>query len=214
LKLKNEVFVSQILKWGTDNLREFPWRRTNDPFEVLISEIFLQKTPAERVQKRFGDLVRAFRNPHLDVELLKLEFKDLGLTKRVEWLAKTIYIINKEFNGEVPKNPEVLRKLPGIGLYTANSITCIAYGCSIPMVDVNVVRNLSRVFDVPIAGRISQDSQIYRLASELVPEANSQIYNLSLIDHATIVCQKNPKCEICILSGICSWYLGIKSGLK
>ena len=201
-------FVGGLLRWGSTHLREFPWRSTGDPLEILVAEVLLQKTPADRVASRYDGLMSTLllESEMLDEESLIDTFRELGLTKRAKWLLRARKMIDKRFDGSVPRTREDLVSLPGVGLYTANAVLCFAFGQSVPIVDTNVARILARVFDVQREGASSLKSELYVLASLLVPEKNAKLYNLSLLDLGALVCRKQPLCGECPVGSMCSYY--------
>ncbi len=205
-KLK-KLFVEKLVEWGRTHVREFPWRNTDSPLAILISEMFLQKTPAERVAGRYLDLVRAFTVDSANLNEVSLvdQFSDLGLKKRVKWLIQLRRIIDKQFNGIVPDRFEELLSLPGVGLYTASAVRCFAFDERVPLVDVNVIRVLSRTFDVTSTKQLRIESEIYRLAASLVPEDNPRLYNYCLLDLGALICRRKPDCSKCPVRFVCQY---------
>ncbi len=205
-KLK-KLFVEKLVEWGTTHVREFPWRNTDSPLAILISEMFLQKTPAERVAGRYSDLIREFTadSRTLDEDSLVRQFSDLGLKKRVKWLIQLRQIVDKQFNGIVPDRFEELLSLPGVGLYTASAVSCFAFNEPVPLVDVNVIRVLSRTFSVSPTKPLRIESEIYKLAASLVPEDKPRLYNYSLLDLGALICRKKPDCPRCPVRFVCHY---------
>jgi len=201
-------FVHQILKWGKSNIRSYPWRDEIRPLNILIVEIFLQKTPADRVAERYSELINAFTLSieELDPDFLKQKFTDLGLLKKIDWLIETREFLQKNFNGIVPIEEKDLLKLPGVGRYTASAVRCFAYNQSVPLVDINVMRVISRFFGfVSQKGRKGID-EMYKFLAGLVPNNCPKVFNYSLLDFGALICKKEPLCANCPINSICKFF--------
>ena len=209
LNPRQEQFVELICAWGRKHLREFPWRNSESPLEILVAEVLLQRTPAQRVEERFIQ----FRDRVLSVgashrrDQIKREFRDLGLGKRIDWLLDALQIIEKEYSGRVPDAVEDLVLLPGVGRYTANAVLCLAYGRPVPMVDANVIRILTRVFGLSVHQQSKPGSEVVALAASLVPHDCARLYNLSMVDYGALICRKKPLCDDCPLVHLCLYYM-------
>jgi len=204
----HEQFVELICAWGREHLREFPWRSSESPLEILVAEVLLQRTPAQRVEERFiqfRDRVLSVGASHLR-DQTKREFRDLGLGKRIDWLLDSLQIIEKEYSGRVPDSVEDLLLLPGVGRYTANAVLCLAYGKPVPLVDANVIRILTRVFGLSVQKQSRPESEVVALAASLVPHDYARLYNLSMVDHGALICRKKPLCTQCPLVHLCDYY--------
>jgi len=213
-KNKETRFVRIILKWGKENKRSFPWRKDRTPYKALLAEILLQRTPANRVAKFFPEFVNKFPSPKTiaitSFDNLREFLHPMGLKKRVEWLSSLIKEVCDKYNCKIPDQEDELVKLPGVGLYTARAILCFGYGKDVSVVDVNVARVLSRVFyGSNVRKRPSEDKALWKLADKMVPQGLGASYNEALLDHAALICKKNPLCHKCPISVLCSYY---KSG--
>ena len=213
---KKELFVDTLLEWRARNSRDFPWRRTSDPYKILISEILLQKTRAENVVAVFNRFVTKYPNAEklstASFSELKNEIEILGLhTQRATKLQKLAGILVEKYNGTVPNNKKELLELPGIGIYVANAVLCFAFGYDVPLLDTNIGRIIERVFSAKVAGEERKKSKVWDMIAEFVPEGKSREYNYSLIDFGALVCTaKNPRHNLCPLTEICDYYFGIK----
>lgn len=203
-----ERVVNSLLEWHASNRRSFPWRETSDTYEVFVAEIFLQRTPAERVAEFYGAFLERYPTPcslaRADVDELKQFSAPLGLTKRMQWLKDSAKIICEKYGGQVPEDEEELRSLPGVGEYTASAILVFGFGRDMPMVDVNVVRVISRVFDVEEDSRTKQLRTVRRIVKDLIPKGLGPSFNEGLLDIAAKVCKSNPICEVCPLNEPCA----------
>lgn len=203
------AFRDDLLNWGAENLRSFPWRRTQNAYEILIAELLLKQTNAEKVVPVYNDFLAEYPDLSAVVESAEKELVEilepLGLyNQRVDALQK----IAENLDENVPNSEDELLKLPYVGPYAANAILCFAFGRRRPVVDVNVVRVYSRVFNIPDWGRKS--SEMWEFAEIMLPDDNVQLYNLSLLDFGASICtQRSPNCEICFANNYCDYYLEV-----
>lgn len=209
-KEKETRFVQLILKWGEKNRRSFPWRKDRTPYKVLLAEILLQRTPANRVAEFFPKLVKKFPSPQrileTDVESFRQFFHPMGLEKRVKWLLSLTKEICDKYNCKVPNQEDELVKLPGVGPYTARAILCFGFDKDVSIVDVNVARVLSRVFHgFDTRKRPNEQKALMLLADKIVPKGSGPKYNEALLDHAALICKWKPKCNICPVAEVCEY---------
>jgi A/G-specific adenine glycosylase len=200
-----------LIKWHQKNRRDFPWRTRRDPYVALLAEILLQRTPADRVSKFFPKFIEKFPAPHIiataNIESLQEFLRPMGLQKRAIWLVKLMKEVCEKHSCKIPDREEDLARLPGIGLYTARAILCFGFGEDVPIVDVNVARVLWRVFrGSDVKKRPSENKLVWKLAGEIVPKGSGPLYNEALLDHAALICKKQPKCNICPVSEICRYH--------
>lgn len=201
-----EEFRSDLLSWAYDNLRTFPWRETDDPYEILIAEILLQKTAAEKVEPVYREFLSTY--PSLD-ELAAADREELadiiyslGLQNQ---RSKALISIGETLQGDgVPDDTDRLLKLPYVGRYAANATLCFAFGEPRPIVDANVVRVYTRIFDTDFDYR---DEEAWEFAENVLPEAYAWEFNLAILDFAAAICRpKTPRCEECFFTDQCSYY--------
>jgi len=209
-KRKSSRFVSLLLKWHEENRRLFPWRANPDPYVVLLSEILLQRTPANRVAGFLPKFVEKFPNPEsisrTNVQNLQLFLRPMGLKKRAAWLVKLMTEICERHDCKIPEQETELMKLPGVGLYTARAVMCFGFRKDVAIVDINVARVLSRVFGITRRKRPSEDTELWNFAAKLLPEKRATSYNEALLDFGMLVCKKQPLCDDCPLTHICNYY--------
>lgn len=200
---------SPLLAWWDGVRADLPWRRTNDAYAIWIAEVMLQQTQIatvipyyERWLARFPT-VETLAAASLD-EVLKL-WEGLGYYTRARHLHAAAQRIVSDLGGRLPLTVSELMQLPGIGLYTAGAVASIAYGVRAPVLDGNVIRVLSRVFDVDEdVTRPASRSRLWRLAGELVPTARPGDYNQALMELGQTICvPQNPRCLICPLRELC-----------
>ncbi|HLX13554.1 MAG TPA: A/G-specific adenine glycosylase [Bacteroidota bacterium] len=186
--------------------RDFPWRSTSDPYEILISEIMLQQTQASRVKEKLPAFIRKFPNWRAlsrasTADLLRA-WQGMGYNSRAVRLKQLASVIVNEHGGKLPDNIEALRALPGIGPYTASAVMTFAFRKRVPVVDVNIRRVLSRLFALPL--RTSDDEKnIWTLAGKLLPH-DTYDWTQALMDFGATICTaRNPKCAECPLASSC-----------
>lgn len=210
-ELKNiEWLKEQLLSWSKDNLRDYPWRRTKEPYSILVAEFLLQRTDADTVKPIYEIFLTKY--PSLD-ELAIASLQDLsellqplGLFFRAERLLQTAWTIKDKYDGIVPQEEKELLKLPGIGKYTARAILSQAFDKPAAVLDTNVVRIIERFFGIT-GGRVkSRCKVLWNAADSIAPETDVRHWNLTLLDFGAKVCTaRNPKCYVCPLYKRCSW---------
>jgi len=204
-----EGAIANLLDWYRREKRDLPWRRTTDPYRIWLSEIMLQQTRVEAVKPYYERFLKCCPNvaslASLPEEKLYKLWEGLGYYSRARNLQKAAKTVMEEYGGRLPERYEQLRRLSGIGDYTAGAIASIAFGERVPAIDGNVLRVLARVCasyediaDPKTKGRWREE-----LAS-LVPEQAGD-FNQSLIELGATVCVPNgaPKCERCPLRDAC-----------
>jgi A/G-specific adenine glycosylase len=139
----------------------------------------------------------------------------LGLKKRANWLVKLMKDICEKHNYKIPDTEDKLTHLPGVGRYTARAVLSFGFKKDVAIVDVNVVRVLSRVFGLSERKRQPHaDMEIWTLASLLVPKGEGPEYNEALLDFAALICRKTPLCHICLINEICEYYIALQKRLN
>lgn len=203
-------FAKKLLDWRLKNTRDFPWRKTKNPYRILIAETLLRKTTAKQVQQIYSSFLEEYPSPqHLasaDGCMLKKILRPLGLeNRRAALLKKLAQDLIKKYGGAVPKHKEELMKLPGIGRYSANAVLCLAYGEELPMVDTNVIRVVTRFFGFKSKRvRLKDDPSLWTFVESILPSSKAKDFNLGLLDFAARVCTaRNPKCNECPMGDLC-----------
>ena len=150
------AFRNALVEWFRREGKDYPWRRTTDPWHILVSELMLQQTTIPTVLGRYERWMRQFPTPgHLasvDEQTALRSWEGLGYYRRVRSLQAIAREIVHEFGGEFPDNPEGLKRLPGIGPYTSGALLSFAFNKAAPIVDANVARVLARIdnYSVPV----------------------------------------------------------------
>lgn len=194
-----------LIEWGSGSLRDLPWRRTRDPWRVLVSEVMLQQTSVARVLPKYEAFIAEFPGPR-DLasaplgDALRL-WSGLGYPRRCRNLKSAAEVIESEHGGEVPSDLESLLALPGIGQYTARAVMAFAFGADVAVVDTNVSRVLSR-----LEGRSMSARELQALADGLVPQGLGWEWNQVMMDFGARRCvARNPACPDCPLRRLCAW---------
>jgi len=210
---KKDEFVFKILDWFEENRRDFPWRRTADPYKVLVAEMMLQKTTSKQVSGIFEDFVNKYPDPSslsaATLEEIESKIGSLGIEhKRAVNFKECAYQLTNRYGGQIPCKREELLSLPGIGDYIANAVLCFACGEKLPLVDTNIVRLLERFFGMKSKkARARTDKTFWNAVAEMIPAKRAKQFNLGLLDFASLVCSaKNPKCGTCPLHEKCDFY--------
>lgn len=198
--------------WWRRCRRDLPWRRTADPYAIWVSEVMLQQTQVatvrpyyQRFLKRFPT-VRALARAPMG-EVLKA-WEGLGYYARARNLRAAATTVVREHGGRLPPTAEALRRLPGIGRYTAAAVASIAFGSDDAVLDGNVTRVLSRLFAVGgKLGKAATQKRLWALAERLVSPGSPGrvgLFNQAMMDLGATVCTpRRPRCEACPLRRLC-----------
>jgi A/G-specific adenine glycosylase len=202
-------FRKKLLAWFRKEGRDLPWRRTRDPYHVLVSEVMLQQTQVSRVElfyTRFlerwptlGHLARA--RP----KQVREEWEGLGYYRRAANLHQLARVVVKDRAGVMPTDPAELRTLPGIGPYTAGAVACFAFEQRTPAVDTNVARVIRRAFH-PRRPKDPNDKVVWTTAAELMPRTGKSAwaFNQAIMELGALVCTARvARCEECPVRGAC-----------
>ena len=194
-----------LLDWAPGGWRELPWRRTRDPWAVLVSELMLQQTQADRVVPkwhaflaRWPDPASCARDPL--AEVVKA-WSGLGYNRRALHLHRCAQVVVDRHGGRLPADLEGLLALPGVGPYTARAVLAFAFGRDVGVVDTNAARVLARA----MGGRRLTAGEAQRIADELVPAGSAWRWNQAMLDLGATVCTSQPRCGICPLRDLCVW---------
>lgn len=207
-----KLFAKKISSWYTDHERELPWRATNDPYKIWLSEIILQQTRVAQGLPYYRDFARKYPTVQdlaaaSEREVLKT-WEGLGYYSRARNLHACAKKVVKDFNGVFPDDYNDLLSLPGVGEYTAAAISSIAFGRSHAVVDGNVYRVLSRVFGLEDDISSGTGKKAFAaLAAKLLDHEQPGIYNQALMEFGALQCvPKSPNCTSCVLQRNCHAY--------
>lgn len=209
------AFRRRLMRWFRRVGRDLPWRRTRDPYRVLVSEFMLQQTQVSRVREYYprflarypsvSDLAAARASKVREV------WQGLGYYRRAANLHRLAREVMESHQGTIPRDPETLRSLPGVGRYTAGAVASFAYEQSTPAVDTNVARVIRRAFlDGPKSqvarGHPVGDRGIWQMAERLVPRAGraAWTFNQAIMELGALVCTARvARCGECPVRPVC-----------
>jgi A/G-specific adenine glycosylase len=213
------IFVEKLMKWNKEsNAREMPWKGEKNPYKIWVSEIILQQTRVEQGLKYYEKFIKAF--PTVEAlagapqdQVFKL-WEGLGYYSRCRNLIEAAKFIEAYENGVFPKDYHSILKLKGVGQYTASAIASFAYNLPHAVLDGNVFRVLSRVFDIEIAIDSTEGRKYFtELAQDILPKHKAREYNQAIMDFGAVICKPFPECKACYLNTYCKAYLQGKQDL-
>jgi A/G-specific adenine glycosylase len=199
-----------LLEWGEHHRRDLPWRQTRDPWSILVSEVMLQQTQAERVVAPYHRFLTTFPTvaecaAASAADVVRL-WSGLGYNRRALNLHRAAQAVVADHRGALPSDDRSLRALPGIGPYTARAVRSFAFGADVAAVDTNAVRVLTRCLEgAGLTVGAAQD-----MGDRLVPPGDSWTFNQAIFDLGATVCRGRPDCARCPVRRMCRWH---QSGL-
>jgi A/G-specific adenine glycosylase len=195
-----------LLRWAKRSRRDLPWRRTRDPWAIVVSELMLQQTQVARVVPKYHAFLERFPTPSVCAnastgEVVHL-WAGLGYNRRAVHLHRCAIEVVARHGGHVPDQLDALLALPGIGPYTARAVLVFAFERDEAIVDTNVARVQARW-----AGRALGRREVQQLADDAVPAGQAWAWNQGLLDLGATVCTKRaPACERCPVAASCCWH--------
>jgi len=205
-------FRRRLFSWYAVHRRDLPWRRTDDPYHILVSEIMLQQTQVERVIPKYHEFLARYpsfeRLARARVTDVKRTWYPLGYNIRPVHLQGIARETVARYGGRLPDDAGALRSMPGIGRYTAGAILAFAYRQDAAVVDTNVRRVLGRVFlGLRRLERMRGQTTMWDLAQALVPKRRAYDHNQALMDFGATWCTaRAPKCRGCTMKTLCASY--------
>ena len=206
------AFQRRLLAWYRVHSRDLPWRKTRDPYKILVSEIMLQQTQVDRVIQKYVQFLRRYPTLQMLAQAQTTELRrvwyPLGYNVRPLRLRRIAQRALREYKGRIPDTYDGLMAMDGIGRYTAGAVLSFAFNKDAPIVDTNVARLLSRYFG--LAPRFkwgSANRRLWRLAAAVIPPGKAYLINQAMIDFGAMVCTaRAPKCPTCTLRRTCRSY--------
>jgi A/G-specific adenine glycosylase len=202
-------FRRSLLVWYRRHGRDLPWRRTRDPYAILVSEFMLQQTQVATVIPYYNEWLRRFPDfaslaRASEQEVLRA-WQGLGYYARARNLRATAIAVMKKLGGRFPRKLEGIQALPGIGRYTARAIATFAFDQAVPVVEANIGRLLARLIDLQLpidtsAGR----EMLWSRAEAILPSRAAGKHNSALMDLGALICRVRPKCEMCPVASFCA----------
>ena len=200
--------TDKLIEWYQEHHRNLPWRNTKDPYAIWLSEIILQQTRVDQGLPYFQRFIDTYPDIHAlaeapEEEVLRL-WQGLGYYSRARNLMRTAKLISREMGGVFPTSAQELRKLPGIGPYTAAAIASFAFQERVAVIDGNVLRVISRLYDLNESidepgGRRAVEA----LCNDLILHASPDTFNQAIMELGALVCTPKARCGSCPLSEDC-----------
>lgn len=201
-----------IISWQRQQGRKYPWRDSNNPYEILIAEMMLRRTTAMAVSRVYPLFIDTYKSSNelasAPIGSISRLVAPLGLqTTRSRHLKEIARIITEEHRGEVPSDSESLRALPGVGDYIAAAVRNFAFRKPEPLVDNNVVHLLSRIFETSFSG--PNDTKAWEFMKRFGGPSHEPRLYWGIIDLVASTCKRrNPRCTSCPVADLCRWRRG------
>ncbi len=201
--------VLGILNWYKNNFRDLPWRNTQDPYKIWLSEIILQQTQVQQGWAYYEKFIEFYPTVSdlaaaNEENILKL-WQGLGYYSRARNLHKTAKVIESDYNGFFPQEYPELLKLPGIGEYTAAAIASFAYNKRYPVLDGNVFRFLSRLYNIDLPIDEAKNRKVFlNILDEMIGDHSPSAFNNAMMEMGAMICKPaNPLCAECPVAQSC-----------
>jgi A/G-specific adenine glycosylase len=202
-------FQRRLLRWYRRHGRDLPWRRTRDPYRILVSEVMLQQTQVERVLGFYEPFLR--RYPTFEALAAAPEpqvceaWEGLGYYARARNLRRAAQQVTGEHGGRLPDDPHLIQRLPGIGRYTAGAVLSFAYNRDAAILDTNAARVLRRVFGLRQRGSTGRlQRRLWKLAEQVTPRGRAEPFNQAIMDLGAMICRaRAPACARCPVYAVC-----------
>lgn len=203
------AFRRKLRNWYRIHRRDLPWRRTRDPYAIMVSELMLQQTQVATVIPFYIEWLRRFPDVRTLAAARESDvlhaWQGLGYYSRARNLHAAAKAIVENHGGTFPRSPEELQKLPGLGRYTANAVASFAFDLPVPIVEANTARLFARLMN--LRNRIDSRNgreRLWTLAIALLPTTSGATHNSALIDLGATVCVSGlPKCTNCPVRAFC-----------
>jgi A/G-specific adenine glycosylase len=203
-------FQARLLKWYKQHGRDLPWRRTSDPYKVLVSEVMLQQTQVDRVIPKYHEFLERYpsfqRLAAAPVEEVRAAWYPLGYNIRPHRLHSIARETVARYGGTLPRDPDELLSFKGIGRYTAGAVRSFAFNEDAPILDTNVMRVLHRVF-IGSGDPKAQKTKLWNLSEHMIPKGKGYDFNQALMDFGALLCTaRDPYCLLCPMKDFCKSY--------
>ena len=203
-------FRRSLLRWFRRHGRDLPWRRTRDPYQVIVSEFMLQQTQVSRVESYYLRFLE--RYPTIEslasapVAMVRESWDGLGYYRRAANLHRLAQEVVRDRAGVIPADPTELRTLPGVGRYTAGAVASFAFERPSPAVDTNVARVLRRAFHPRTSGK-ALDRRVWNTAERVMPRRGKTawVFNQAIMELGALVCTaREARCGACPVRAACA----------
>ena len=201
-------FQRRLLEWYRVHQRRLPWRRTRDPYRILVSEIMLQQTQVERVVPKYREFLRRYPTLRALASAKTAELRrvwyPLGYNVRPLRLRRIAQRALREHGGRIPNSYDGLLAMDGVGRYTAGAVLSFAFEQDAPILDTNVARLLSRYFGLTGGPKGGVAKRLWELAAAVIPLGKGYTINQAMMDVGATVCTaRAPQCTACALKREC-----------
>jgi len=204
------LFQRRLLAWFRRHGRDLPWRRTRDPYRVLVSEIMLQQTPVARVESYYARFLGSFPTVESLARARPARVREawdgLGYYRRAANLHRLARDVVRDHGGRIPEDLDLLRELPGVGPYTAGAVASFAFEQAVPAVDTNVARVLRRAFHPRAPKSAAGERKLWATAAQMhsTPGPRAWTINQAMMElGATICTARIARCGICPVAAVC-----------
>ena len=204
-------FRARLLTWYRRHGRDLPWRRTDDPYHILVSEIMLQQTQVDRVMPKYEEWLQKYPTLHALAAAPEQDvtetWRPLGYNIRPKRLQSIAREAVATYGGTLPADEATLLSFKGIGRYTAGAIRSFAFRERAAILDTNVARVLFRVFiGKGDAKSHAMKRHLWSVSETLVPNRHVYDFNQALMDFGATLCTaRNPRCLVCPMKKNCAW---------
>jgi A/G-specific adenine glycosylase len=207
-------FRQEILAWGHCNSKAYPWRRTKDPYKILVSEFMLHRTQVTQALRVYKAFIKKYPSLLVFAQTSQNEVRDtlapLGLLWRIDGMISSLLFLWEKYQ-KIPLDYLALTSIEGIGPYIAGATVCFTENRPLPLIDTNTVRVISRVFGLESLGEARRDKNVIKTIEIVCDPTEPRKYYYSIIDLAHNVCHiKSPECEKCPLLKIPCIYSATK----
>lgn len=203
-------FQTRLLKWYGQHGRDLPWRKTSDPYSILVSEVMLQQTQVDRVIPKYHEFLQRYPSfealAQAPVDEVRKTWYPLGYNIRPHRLHSIACETMARYGGTLPNDPEELLSFKGIGRYTAGAVRSFAFNEDAAILDTNVIRVLHRVF-VGAGDPKTGKARLWNLSEALIPKGKGYDFNQALMDFGALLCTaRDPYCLLCPMKSFCKTY--------
>lgn len=217
-------FQRKLLAWYARHKRDLPWRKTRDPYKILVSEVMLQQTPVDRVKWKYQEFLQKYPSVQTlakaNPQAVRKDWYPLGYNARPYRLQAMAREAVEKYDGKIPGSYDALISMDGIGRYTAGAVLSFAFQKDAPTLDTNVARLLQRIFlgvgakksarHQKVPGTFSSaalEKKLWQLAEWVIPKGKGYIFNQAMMDFGAMVCTaRKPLCLTCCMGSFCRSY--------
>jgi A/G-specific adenine glycosylase len=200
------AFQRRLIRWYQQHGRDLPWRRTRDPYAILVSEVMLQQTQVQRAISYYEKFLNQYPTAEdlarADEIQVRETWEGLGYYARARNLQRATQKIVSEHHGDFPQSYGALTALPGIGPYTAGAVLSFAFQQDAAILDTNAARVLIRFF--ALSSEQQTPRSLWQVARHVTPQGKADIFNQAIMDLGATVCiARTPRCPICPVRSVC-----------